>query len=193
MLRTLSLFILDMPSIAPLTSWYGTQAVVLHLSLPDITTKTPTLASPWLSSCRQCQSILIRMLSFYAAVNMSLSLFQYLSPRSRAKMERLDSTILPVYEDPPLKPVLNAVFADGEIFLSSNQKTRNQFRPRAGKGGVNSYQLRQYAEVTLGGGSLRKVVKLPEGEDENEWLAVNSEFVVHKCWLHGNKIPILHH
>jgi hypothetical protein len=22
---------------------------------------------------------------------------------------------------------------------------------------------------------LRKVVKLPEGEDENEWLAVNSE------------------
>lgn len=91
-------------------------------------------------------------------------------------MERLDNPILPVYEDPPLKPVLNTVIADGEIFLSSNQKTRNQFRPRAGKGGVNSYQLRQYAEVTLGGGSLRKVVKLPEGEDENEWLAVNSEF-----------------
>ncbi|PTB39831.1 hypothetical protein M441DRAFT_27744 [Trichoderma asperellum CBS 433.97] len=100
-------------------------------------------------------------------------LLQYLSPRSRAKMERLDNPILPVYEDPPLKPVLNTVIADGEIFLSSNQKTRNQFRPRAGKGGVNSYQLRQYAEVTLGGGSLRKVVKLPEGEDENEWLAVN--------------------
>ncbi|KAL6816976.1 Mob1/phocein [Trichoderma camerunense] len=88
-------------------------------------------------------------------------------------MERPDSTILPIYEDPPLKPVLNTVFADGEIFLSSNQKTRNQFRPRAGKGGVNSYQLRQYAEATLGGGSLRKCVKLPEGEDENEWLAVN--------------------
>jgi hypothetical protein len=57
----------------------------------------------------------------------------------------------------------------------SNQRTRNQFRPRAGKGGTTSYQLRQYAEATLGGGSLRKVVKLPEGEDENEWLAVNSE------------------
>lgn len=57
-----------------------------------------------------------------------------------------------------------------------NQRTRNQFRPRApGKGGATSYQLRQYAEATLGGGSLRKVVKLPEGEDENEWLAVNSE------------------
>ena len=58
----------------------------------------------------------------------------------------------------------------------SNQRTRNQFRPRvAGKGGSTAYQLRQYAEATLGGGSLRKVVKLPEGEDENEWLAVNSE------------------
>ncbi|KAF7537972.1 hypothetical protein G7054_g3323 [Neopestalotiopsis clavispora] len=54
-----------------------------------------------------------------------------------------------------------------------NQRTRNQFRPRAGGKGNTSYQLRQYAEATLGGGSLRKVVKLPEGEDENEWLAVN--------------------
>lgn len=36
--------------------------------------------------------------------------------------------------------------------------------------------MRQYAEATLGGGSLRKIVKLPEGEDENEWLAVNSKF-----------------
>ncbi|KAK4461611.1 Mob1/phocein [Cladorrhinum samala] len=60
-------------------------------------------------------------------------------------------------------------------FLTTvNQRTKNQFRPRAtGKGGATSYQLRQYAEATLGGGSLRKVVKLPEGEDENEWLAVN--------------------
>ncbi|KAG6005322.1 Maintenance of ploidy protein mob1 [Claviceps maximensis] len=56
---------------------------------------------------------------------------------------------------------------------NSNQRAKNQFRPRVGKGGSTSYQLRQYAEVTLGGGSLRKVVKLPEGEDENEWLAVN--------------------
>lgn len=55
----------------------------------------------------------------------------------------------------------------------SNQRTRNQFRSRPGGRGNTSYQLRQYAEATLGGGSLRKVVKLPEGEDENEWLAVN--------------------
>ena len=57
-----------------------------------------------------------------------------------------------------------------------NNRTRNQFRARIpGKGGNTGAQLRQYAEATLGGGSLRKVVKLPEGEDENEWLAVNSE------------------
>ncbi|CAI4212552.1 unnamed protein product [Parascedosporium putredinis] len=56
-----------------------------------------------------------------------------------------------------------------------NQRTRNQFRTRApGRGGATSHQLRQYAEATLGGGSLRKVVKLPEGEDENEWLASGS-------------------
>lgn len=58
---------------------------------------------------------------------------------------------------------------------NSNQRTRNQFRPRNANKGTTSYQLRQYAEATLGGGSLRKIVKLPEGEDENEWLAVNSK------------------
>ncbi|RQM05353.1 hypothetical protein DH86_00001889 [Scytalidium sp. 3C] len=47
------------------------------------------------------------------------------------------------------------------------------FRPRNATKGTTSYQLRQFAEATLGGGSLRKIVKLPEGEDENEWLAVN--------------------
>ncbi|PFH57602.1 hypothetical protein XA68_14795 [Ophiocordyceps unilateralis] len=60
-----------------------------------------------------------------------------------------------------------------QFLTAVNQRAKNQFRPRAGKGGATSFQLRQYAEVTLGGGSLRKVVKLPEGEDENEWLAVN--------------------
>ena len=60
----------------------------------------------------------------------------------------------------------------------SNQRTRNQFRPRNATKGTTSYQLRQYAEATLGGGSLRKIVKLPEGEDENEWLAVNSEEIM---------------
>lgn len=70
------------------------------------------------------------------------------------------------------------VAEEGDISLRSDNSSNNrrsQFRPRpGGKAGATSYQLRQYAEATLGGGSLRKIVKLPEGEDENEWFAVNS-------------------
>lgn len=57
--------------------------------------------------------------------------------------------------------------------LLSNARTRGQFKPRNANKGTSSYQLRQFAEATLGSGSLRKAVKLPEGEDLNEWLAVN--------------------
>lgn len=57
----------------------------------------------------------------------------------------------------------------------SNARTRGQFKPQRANKGTTSYQLRQFAEATLGSGSLRKAVKLPEGEDLNEWLAVNSE------------------
>ena len=55
----------------------------------------------------------------------------------------------------------------------SNARTRGQFKPQRTTKGTTSYQLRQFAEATLGSGSLRKAVKLPEGEDLNEWLAVN--------------------
>jgi MOB kinase activator 1 len=72
-------------------------------------------------------------------------------------------------------------------YFDSNQRTRNQFRPRNANKGTTSYQLRQYAEATLGGGSLRKIVKLPEGEDENEWLAVNMvDFYNHINLLYGS-------
>jgi hypothetical protein len=89
----------------------------------------------------------------------------------------MDMAIVPIAVSTAPLPLVDEIsLADLEPVFNSNQRTRNQFRPRVGKGGSASYQLRQYAEVTLGGGSLRKVVKLPEGEDENEWLAVNSEF-----------------
>jgi len=58
---------------------------------------------------------------------------------------------------------------------SSNARTRGQFKPQRANKGTTSYQLRQFAEATLGSGSLRKAVKLPEGEDLNEWLAVNGK------------------
>jgi MOB kinase activator 1 len=59
--------------------------------------------------------------------------------------------------------------------ISSNARSR-PFKPRSANKGTSSYQLRQFAEATLGSGSLRKAVKLPEGEDLNEWLAVNREY-----------------
>lgn len=60
-----------------------------------------------------------------------------------------------------------------EILARSNSRSRNAFKPQKANRGTTSWQLKQFAEATLGSGSLRKAVKLPEGEDRDEWLAVN--------------------
>lgn len=83
---------------------------------------------------------------------------------------------LPFLEPPSyLSPAVRAL-KQGCLGLTppSNARTRAPFKPRSAAKGTSSYQLRQFAEATLGSGSLRKAVKLPEGEDLNEWLAVNS-------------------
>ena len=83
---------------------------------------------------------------------------------------------LPLSEPPSyLSPAVRAL-KQGCVGLTppSNARTRAPFKPRSAAKGTSSYQLRQFAEATLGSGSLRKAVKLPEGEDLNEWLAVNS-------------------
>lgn len=73
--------------------------------------------------------------------------------------------------------------ADLLTFASNaNARTRNQaFQPQKRAKGTNSWQLKQFAEATLGSGSLRKVVQLPEGEDRDEWLAVNGMATCTKC------------
>jgi len=54
-------------------------------------------------------------------------------------------------------------------------KKSNTFKPKKNiQEGTKQYQLKQYAEATLGSGNLRLAVTLPEGEDLNEWLAVNT-------------------
>ncbi|KAF8270947.1 Mob1/phocein [Lactarius quietus] len=65
-------------------------------------------------------------------------------------------------------------------------KTRT-FKPRRDiPEGTKQYQLRKYAEATLGSGNLRLAVKLPEGEDLNEWLAVHAvDFFNHLNMLYG--------
>ncbi|KAK9381898.1 Mob1/phocein [Kockiozyma suomiensis] len=63
-------------------------------------------------------------------------------------------------------------------FLQSlNSRSAKSFKAVNGpqsRSDSTNFQLRQYAEATLGSGSLRHAVKLPEGEDLNEWLAVNT-------------------
>lgn len=70
----------------------------------------------------------------------------------------------------------------------SNARNRNQqssFQPQKRAKGTSSWQLKQFAEATLGNGSLRKVVQLPEGEDRDEWLAVNGRMCRDKGTMEG--------
>jgi MOB kinase activator 1 len=65
------------------------------------------------------------------------------------------------------------MLSENDLLHSNSRTSRTPFRPqKAGKGTTN-WQLKQFAEATLGSGSLKKSVKLPEGEDKDEWLAVN--------------------
>jgi len=60
-------------------------------------------------------------------------------------------------------------------FFGLGGKKSQTFKPKKNiQEGTKQYQLKQYAEATLGSGNLRLAVKLPEGEDLNEWLAVNT-------------------
>lgn len=83
-----------------------------------------------------------------------------------------ENTIIEVKAPQWPEPVLMAAYADRHC----DDRNARKARQRTLRGApANGLALRQYAEATLGGGSLRKAVKLPEGEDEDEWLAVNSE------------------
>lgn len=48
---------------------------------------------------------------------------------------------------------------------------------------VQGMQLKRHIDATLGSGNLREAVRLPIGEDLNEWLAVNSNLVSVQCLL----------
>ncbi|KAM6599930.1 hypothetical protein CsatA_019539 [Cannabis sativa] len=55
---------------------------------------------------------------------------------------------------------------------SRNQKT---FRPKKNATPrTKGAQLQKHIDSTLGNGNLREVIRLPPGEDSNEWLAVNT-------------------
>ncbi|KAJ5068610.1 mob kinase activator 1b [Anaeramoeba ignava] len=58
--------------------------------------------------------------------------------------------------------------------MSFFSKTKT-FKPqRKIKEGTKQYELKKFADATLGSGNLKLAVMLPEGEDLHEWLAVNT-------------------
>lgn len=59
----------------------------------------------------------------------------------------------------------------------SSRRRRNAktFRPKKNTPvGSKGLQLKRHIEATLGSGNLMDAVRLPPGEDLNEWLAVNT-------------------
>lgn len=89
------------------------------------------------------------------------------------------NTVSSPYTRAKAAPKNNGYFGTASLLSSlfSNPRTRAPFKPQKAGRGTSSWQLKQYAEATLGSGSLRKAVKLPEGEDRDEWLAVNGECI----------------
>lgn len=60
-------------------------------------------------------------------------------------------------------------------FISSGTRNYKTFKPKKHiPEGSHQYDLMKNAAATLGSGDLRLAVVLPEGEDLNEWVAVNS-------------------
>lgn len=47
--------------------------------------------------------------------------------------------------------------------------------------GSHAHDLLKYSSATLGSGNIKMAVQLPDGEDINEWIAVNSK------WLRVNE------
>lgn len=123
-----------------------------------------------------------------------MAIFDFLSPKTTQDLstwqsERDDHTPFSVTINPdsfPRPPKATYVPCNpySQNITNSNSRTaaRSAMRSSRSKenGALNGKALRKYAEETLGEGSLRKVVRLPEGEDENEWLAVNSK--VRRAW-----------
>jgi len=60
------------------------------------------------------------------------------------------------------------------MWFAKNKSQTFKPKKKSIEEGSKQYQLKKYAEATLGSGNLRLAVKLPEGEDMNEWLAVNT-------------------
>lgn len=63
------------------------------------------------------------------------------------------------------------------MFCLFSNRSNKTFKPKKNiPEGTHQYDLMKHAAATLGSGNLRNAVQLPEGEDVNEWIAVNSKY-----------------
>lgn len=63
------------------------------------------------------------------------------------------------------------------LIYCSGGRSSKTFKPKKNiPEGTHQYDLMKHAAATLGSGNLRLAVLLPEGEDLNEWVAVNSMY-----------------
>eukprot|EP00069_Balaena_mysticetus_P006155 bmy_18436T0 len=69
---------------------------------------------------------------------------------------------------------MSFLFLKSEVNTSGSRSSKT-FKPKKNiPEGSHQYELLKHAEATLGSGNLRMAVMLPEGEDLNEWVAVNT-------------------
>eukprot|EP00462_Mataza_sp_D1_P005744 CAMPEP_0175120674 /NCGR_PEP_ID=MMETSP0087-20121206/748_1 /TAXON_ID=136419 /ORGANISM="Unknown Unknown, Strain D1" /LENGTH=298 /DNA_ID=CAMNT_0016402139 /DNA_START=39 /DNA_END=935 /DNA_ORIENTATION=- len=78
--------------------------------------------------------------------------------------------------EPELKATIdsNDVPDDSFRFWERNKTNIQEKVPSNSKQAELHKTIKATMKATLGGGELRKTVKLPEGEDLNEWIAVNT-------------------
>jgi hypothetical protein len=103
-----------------------------------------------------------------------------IDPPSKPQTPKLPSHQIP----PPQSSILLPRPCLGTLYnpQSPDQtKPKIAFKPRPTPSsasltqGTKQYQLRKYAEQTLGSGNLRNAVVLPEGEEVCEWVAVHGK------------------
>ncbi|KAL0554494.1 hypothetical protein IC582_008416 [Cucumis melo] len=81
-------------------------------------------------------------------------------------------------EDQKSSSILRALgssFSEAMSLFGLGSRNQRTFRPKkSAPSGSKGAQLRKHIDATLGSGNLREAVRLPTGEDLNEWLAVNT-------------------
>ena len=79
--------------------------------------------------------------------------------------------VFPLY----LRNMLSWVKPDTPSGGNKDKNRTFKYNKKISPENTKQIELQKYTESTLGSGNLRIAVALPEGEDLNEWLAVNSK------------------